>query len=66
VWNFIANGSGGCDWGALELAIAHVGVAPADVPALVERVLVIKAHRPPERREADAASARLDSSTMNE
>lgn len=44
-WNMLANGMGGIDWSGLPLVCALLGVR--DVELLVERLLVIKTHRPP-------------------
>lgn len=45
-WNFLANGMGGIDWAGLPLAVAYAGIT--DVPAVVDRLLIIKTHKPPE------------------
>ncbi len=45
-WNFLATGMGGVDWQALPLAMAWLGIT--DAAGLIARLLVIKAHRPPE------------------
>ena len=44
-WNMLANGMGGIDWSGLPLVCALLSVR--DVELLVERLLVIKTHRPP-------------------
>lgn len=41
----LANGMGGLDWAGLPLACAVHGVS--DIEALVQRLIVIKTHRPP-------------------
>lgn len=41
----LANGMGGLDWPGLPLFVGLYGVQ--DVEALVDRLLVIKLHRPP-------------------
>lgn len=40
----LANGMGGIDWTGLDLAVAMFGVR--DVEALIERLLVLKLHKP--------------------
>jgi hypothetical protein len=45
---------GGIDWAGLPYVVAHLGVL--DAGALVDRLLVIKTHKPPERR-ADSEPA---------
>ena len=47
-WNLLANGMGGLDWAGLPLVVALLGVD--DVEAFVDRLLVIKTHKPPEDR----------------
>ncbi len=42
----MTNGSGGLDWAGLSIAVAAIGID--DVPGLIERLLVIKTHKPPE------------------
>ena len=44
-WNMLTNGTGGLDWAGLPLVVAMLGVS--DVEAFVDRLLVIKTHRPP-------------------
>jgi hypothetical protein len=39
---------GGVDWAALPLAVAHIGIT--DVAAVVERLLIVKTHKPPEQQ----------------
>jgi hypothetical protein len=47
VWNLLHNGMGGLDLGlGLEHAVAYFGVR--DVRGLVDRLRVIKAHKPPQ------------------
>lgn len=45
VFNATANGSGGIDWQAVPLFAAFFGAH--DVEGLIERLLVLKSHRPP-------------------
>lgn len=45
-WNLLANGMGGIDWAGLEVVVAYLGVR--DVESLVDRLQVIKLHKPPE------------------
>jgi hypothetical protein len=42
----LGNGMGGIDWAGLPLVVAMLGVD--DVEALVDRMLTIKLHKPPE------------------
>lgn len=49
VANFASNGMGGYDGTMLEIAVAHYGIE--DVDLLLERLMVIKHHRPPTERE---------------
>jgi hypothetical protein len=42
----LSNGSGGLDWSGFDLAVAKFGIE--DVDGLIERLHVIKAHRPPD------------------
>lgn len=44
VWNACANGMGGVDWDAVLLFADHYGVT--DIDMLVERLLMIKMHKP--------------------
>lgn len=44
VYAMLANGNGGLDWSGLPLACAYYGVG--DVEGLLQRLLVIKLHRP--------------------
>ncbi len=44
VFRFIANGRGGLDWAGLPLACAYYGVRHPE--PLIDRLLVIKNHRP--------------------
>lgn len=46
VYAMLANGMGGLDWAALPLAAAFVGVA--DLERLVDDLVTIKLHRPPQ------------------
>lgn len=45
MWNLLANGSGGLDWAGLPFVAAMLGVD--DVEGLMDRLLVIKTHKPP-------------------
>ena len=45
VQRMLANGSGGIDWAGLPLACEMYGVR--DVETLIQRLVVIKTHRPP-------------------
>ena len=56
VWYICANGMGGIDWGAVPFACEYLGIS--DVEMLVERLLVIKAYKPP--KDADANSETYD------
>lgn len=42
----LANGAGGLDWAGLPLAVAHYGIT--NLPAVIDRLVVVKTHRPPE------------------
>lgn len=44
VYGMLANGMGGLDWSQLDLAAATFGAV--DREDLIERLLVIKTHRP--------------------
>lgn len=44
-WNLLANGMGGFDWQGLPIVCTMLGVR--DVEMLIERLLVIKTHKPP-------------------
>jgi hypothetical protein len=46
-WNLMSDGNGGVRWDALDLAVQMYDVA--DVPGLVQRLVIIKTHRPPEK-----------------
>jgi len=45
-WNLLANGMGGLDWAGLPLVVDLLGIE--DIEALVDALLVIKTHRPPD------------------
>lgn len=45
-FNALANGQGGLDWAGLPLVCEWLGVE--DVEGLLERLAVIRAHKPPE------------------
>lgn len=47
MFNALANGMGGLDWAGLPLVCAWMGVE--DVDGLVQRLLVIKTHKPPDQ-----------------
>lgn len=44
-WKLLSNGRGGFDWAGLDSVAALLGVA--DIEDLINRLLVIKLHRPP-------------------
>lgn len=44
-WNYLADGSGGIDWGGLPLVAELLGVD--DIAALMHGLVAIKLHRPP-------------------
>jgi hypothetical protein len=44
-WNALNNGMGGIDWAGLPMVCAMLEVE--NVETLVERMLVIKGHKPP-------------------
>jgi hypothetical protein len=45
-YNLIANGTGGVDWSALDMAVEVFGVPDADFELLVWRIDYIKRYRP--------------------
>jgi len=45
----LSNGQGGFDWAGLPVVVALLGVR--DVEALVNALLVIKLHRPPNEQD---------------
>lgn len=45
-WNFLATGAGGIDWAGLPVVVELLGVD--DVEQLLERLYVIRTHKPPE------------------
>lgn len=45
-WNLLTNGTGGIDWSGLPYVCEFLGVQ--DVEELIERLLVIKTHKPNE------------------
>jgi hypothetical protein len=45
-WAALHNGQGGMDWGGLPIVAAWLGVR--DVDGLLQRLVLIKNHRPPE------------------
>lgn len=49
--NYLANGQGGIDWAGLPIVCAHLGIT--DHAALMDRLLVIKLHRPPRSEAGD-------------
>ena len=54
---------GGIDWTGLPYAVAHVGFA--EVPLLIEQLLVIKTHKPPQAAGPHSPLPRgLDDSTL--
>ena len=48
-WNLLANGTGGIDWSGLPIVAAHLGIA--DIGGLMDRLEVIKLHKPPADQE---------------
>lgn len=52
-WNLLADGNGGIHWAGLPYVVELLGVR--DLEALLDRLLVIKLHRPPEQGAAPAA-----------
>lgn len=46
VQNYLANGMGGLDWSGFDLIVEKLGIE--DVEGLLDRLLVIKTHRPKE------------------
>ena len=44
-WNLLTNGNGGLDWGGLNFVVELLGIT--DVEGLVNRLAVIKLHKPP-------------------
>lgn len=51
-WNFLATGQGGIDLSRLELAMEWLGIT--DVDGLMQRLYVIRTHRPPPPSQASA------------
>ena len=49
MFNALSNGRGGLDWAGLPLMVMKFGVE--DVGDLIERLTIIKLHRPPEEDE---------------
>lgn len=47
-WNLLSNGMGGIDWAGLPLVVALLGVQ--EVEPFVDRLLVIKTHKPPKNQ----------------
>lgn len=45
-WNALHNGQGGIDWAGLPIVAAWLGVR--DVEGLMQRLVLIKSHRPDE------------------
>jgi hypothetical protein len=45
-YNHLSNGMGGIDWAGLPLVVELLGIT--DIEGLMERLIVIKMHRPPE------------------
>ena len=43
-WNYLSNRTGSIDWAGLEFVVALLGIK--DVESLVQRLLIIKTHRP--------------------
>jgi hypothetical protein len=47
VWNYLSSPDGGIDLGGLEIVAAHLGIT--DVGALLDNLLTIKTHKPPDK-----------------
>jgi hypothetical protein len=45
-WNALSNGHGGIEWSGLETVVAWLGIE--DVDDLLQRLVTIKCHRPPD------------------
>ncbi|MBY0467604.1 MAG: hypothetical protein K2Q07_01355 [Burkholderiaceae bacterium] len=45
-WNLLRNGHGGMDWSGLPMVCAHLGIE--DIEGLLDRLEVIRNHKPPE------------------
>ena len=45
-FNFVSNGMGGIDFSGIELIAAKLGIE--DIDGLLDRLLTIKTHRPPD------------------
>ena len=54
----LADGQGGIGWAGLDVVCAHLGVA--DVGDLIDRLSVIKAHRPDKEGVQDGARDPID------
>ena len=52
----LSNGMGGFDWSGLEFACDYMGIT--DTEMLVERLMVIKAHRPKDERDGTGNTER--------
>jgi hypothetical protein len=48
-WNALATGQGGFDWSGLPLVAELLGVT--DLELLLERLVIIKNHRPPDQED---------------
>lgn len=45
MWNYLHNGAGGFDWAGLPMVCGLLGIE--DIEGLMNRLLVIKTHKPP-------------------
>jgi len=45
VWNYLTDGNDSIDWAGLPVVCAHLGID--DPGALLDRLYVIKTHKPP-------------------
>jgi hypothetical protein len=45
-WNYLADGTGCIDWAGLDIVVALLGIT--DIEGLLQSLLTIKLHRPPE------------------
>lgn len=54
-WNFLSNGHGGIDWAGLPMVCAYVGIE--DIEGLMDRLEVIRSHKPPESTQDEPKEA---------
>ena len=52
-WNLLSNGHGGLDWAGLPVVCEHLGID--DPTSLIDRLQVIKTHRPDSAQPQGAA-----------